>query len=63
MRKALKPYESYPMQQLLSRTANKLPGKTAIIDREKHFTYQEIESFSSKLSNSLIGMGIGRDKK
>ena len=63
MRKSLKPYESYPMQQLLSRTANKLPGKTAIIDREKHFTYQEIESFSSKLSNSLIGMGIKKGQK
>ena len=63
MRKSLKPYESYPMQQLLSRTANKLPDKTAIIDREKHFTYQEIESFSSKLSNSLIGMGIKKGQK
>ena len=63
MRKSLKPYESYPMQQLLSRTANKLPGKTAIIDRERHFTYQEIESFSSKLSNSLIGMGIKKGQK
>ena len=63
MRKSLKPYESYPMQQLLSRTANKLPGKTAIIDCERHFTYQEIESFSSKLSNSLIGMGIKKGQK
>ena len=63
MRKSLKPYESYAMHELLSRTASRLPSKTAIIDGERRFTYQEIDSFSSQLSNSLIDLGIKKGEK
>ena len=35
MRKSLKPYESYPMHELLSRTASRLPGKKELLDPDE----------------------------
>ena len=63
MRESLKPYESYPVHDLLSQTAGKLPNTIAIIDGENSFTYQQIEKFSTQLSNGLINLGITKGDK
>ena len=46
LRPSLKPYDSYPIHYLLDNTSRKFPEKTAIIDEEKSFSYQEIRAVS-----------------
>ena len=55
---SLSPYHSYPVFQLLQKTAERLPNKVAIIDGEKKVTYSQLNAYSDRLGAALISMGI-----
>ncbi|MDA0769100.1 MAG: AMP-binding protein [Chloroflexi bacterium] len=57
-RPSLAPYELYPLQDLLSRTSKRLPDKVAIIDGDRTFTFQQLQSYSDKLAAALTGIGV-----
>ena len=54
------PYESYPLDEILRRTAVRLPVKTAIIDGERRFTYSELDSHADRFSAALAGLGVSK---
>ena len=49
---------AYILQQLLSESAKRYPGKTAVAARGKSFTYQELEERSNQLSHLLQRHGV-----
>ena len=57
-RASLAPYESYPIQSLLSRTASRLPDKVAVIDEERSFTYRQLQDYSDRFACALATMGV-----
>ena len=60
LRPSLKPYDSYPIHYLLDNTSRKFPEKTAIIDEEKSFSYQEIREATLKLGTALTSIGVSK---
>ena len=57
-RASLAPYEPYPLQQLLQRTARRLPNKVAVIDDQRRFTYQQLDTYSDRLASALTTLGV-----
>lgn len=57
-RPSLAPYPEIPVQELLSRVADRLPDKDAIIDGDRTFTYREIADLSDKFAASLASEGL-----
>ena len=57
VRASLAPYESYPVQEVLSRAAHRYPGKTAVIDGERTFTYRDLDRHSSRFAAALATLG------
>ena len=53
IRESLAPYESYPVQNELSRAAQRYAGKTAVIDGERTFTYRDLDRHSSRFAVAL----------
>ena len=60
LRASLAPYESYPLDELLRRTAGRVPTKTAIIDGERRFTYRELDSYADQFAAALAGLGVSK---
>ena len=60
LRKSLAPYESYPLQDMLTRAAARHGGRTAVIDGDRSFTYSEMSELSDRLGAALAGLGIGK---
>ena len=60
LRPSLKPYDSYPIHYLLDNTSRQFPEKTAIIDEEKSFSYQEIREATLKLGTALTSIGVSK---
>ena len=60
LRKSLAPYESYPLQSLLTRAADRHGQKTAVIDGDRSFSYRQMEEYSDRLASALAGLGIGK---
>ena len=60
VRKSTAPYEAHPLQDFLSRTAERLPDKVAIIDGDRKVTYRELQTYSDQLASALASMGIGK---
>ena len=58
LRRSLAPYESYPLQGLLTRASRRFGNKTAIIDGDRSFTYRQVGAHSDRLAAALAGMGI-----
>ena len=58
VRPSLAPYRPYPLQDVLSRTAERLPDKVAIIDGERTFTFQQLQTYSDQLATALAGIGV-----
>lgn len=52
-RASLAPYESHPLQQMLRRTARRLPNKVAVIDGERRYTYRQLDSYSDRFAAAL----------
>ena len=59
-RPSLAPYESYPLQDLLRRTAARLPDKTAVIDGDRRFTYKQLQEYSDRLAATLATLGVSK---
>ena len=57
-RPSLAPYPRFPVQEILRRTAARLPGKTAVIDGERRFTFRELEEYSDRLAFALASAGV-----
>ena len=58
LRLSLKPYDSYPIHNLLDNASKKFPDKTAIIDGDNVFSYREIREASLKFGSALTSLGI-----
>ncbi len=58
-RPSIAPYPVYPVQDLLSSSARRLPHKTAIIDGDRAFTYQQLEDMSDRFAVALASNGVG----
>ena len=61
-RPSLAPYSRFPVQELLRRTAARLPEKTAVIDDERRFTFRQLEEYSGRLGGALASFGVRRDE-
>ena len=60
LRPSLAPYEAYPLQDLLVRTARRLPDKVAVIDGERRFTYRQLDDYSGRFAAALTRLGISK---
>ena len=60
LRRSLAPYESFPLQDLLTRTARRYGDKTAIIDGARNFTYGQLGEHSNRLAAALSGLGVAK---
>ncbi|GAA2122030.1 acyl-CoA synthetase [Actinomadura napierensis] len=45
---------------LLHRTARRYPGKLAVVDGERRFTYAEFDAAVNRTANALAGRGLGK---
>ena len=58
IRESLAPYDSFPMHELLKRTALRLPYKTAIIDDGNLMSYKNLYDYSCSFATALIDQGL-----
>ena len=58
IRPSVGPYEEYPLQELLRRTAARMPEKVAVIDGDRRFTYRQLDDHSDRLAGALAARGI-----
>ena len=58
MRPSQAPYESYPLQDMLRRAAQRDGGKTAVIDGDRTFTFRELDDLSDKFASALAAQGV-----
>lgn len=52
---------SLPIEAVIARTAAKYPEKTAIVFKDKEFSYAEIDRLSSCIAGNLISRGIKKE--
>ena len=57
-RPSLAPYPTYPLQHILSATAQHLPQKTAIIDGDHAYSYQQLDMYSNRFAAALAKLGV-----
>ncbi len=57
-RPSIAPYPEHPVQELLSRSARRLPNKIAVIDGDRTFTYQQLEDLSDRFAAALASSGV-----
>ncbi len=57
-RPSLAPYPTYPLQHILEATARRLPQKAAIIEGEYVYTYQQLNTYSSRFAAALAKLGV-----
>ena len=60
LRKSLAPYESYPLQDLLTRAARRHGSNRAVIDGEHTYTYTQLGEYSDRFSAALATLGVGK---
>ena len=58
VRTSLAPYPTYPLQHILSATAERLPQKPAIIDGEHVYSYQQLDMYSNRFAAALAKLGV-----
>lgn len=63
IRASLAPYEVYILQQLLRRTAVRLPQKIAVIDGDGRFTHQQLDEYSDRFAAGLASLGIAKNSE
>ena len=59
-RGSLAPYGAYPLQDILADTARRAPNKTAVVDGEFSYTYQQLDMYSDRLAAALALLGFGK---
>ena len=57
-RQSLAPYPAYPLQHILTATAQRLPQKVAIIDGEYVYTYRQLDMYSNRFAAALAKLGV-----
>jgi len=53
-------YPRVPLQEILRKTAEVYPEKTAIAYGEQEISYAQLEMFSNQFANSLIELRVGK---
>ena len=49
----------YPLQDILRKTAARLPDKVAVIDGDRTFTFRQLHDLSDRLATALVESGVG----
>ena len=57
-RLSIEPFYNRPLHEFLSRTADKLGDKTAIIDADRRITFSELQEKVVNLASALTSLGI-----
>ena len=57
-RPSMAPYPPYPLQHILSTTAQRLPQKAAIIEGEYVYSYQQLDMYSNRFAAALAKLGV-----
>lgn len=57
-RSSLQPYQPEGLFNILTKTAQKMPNKVAIVDIDRSYTYSEFENHVNQLANTLLKMGV-----
>ena len=57
-RASVAPFEKYPLQEILRRTAARVPEKVAVIDGEKSYTYRQLDVYSDRFAAALARLGV-----
>ena len=60
LRSSLAPYDRYPLQDILRRTASRLPTKIAVIDGERRYTFKQLDEYSDRFAAGLAGLGVAK---
>ena len=58
LRPSLAPYPTYPLQHILTQTAQRSPQKAAIIDGEYVYSYQQLDMYSNRFAAALARLGV-----
>jgi acyl-CoA synthetase (AMP-forming)/AMP-acid ligase II len=45
---------------VLRRTTSRLPGKTAVIDGDRRYTYKQLDEYSDRFAARLAGLGVAK---
>src|SRR5665647_3121556 len=53
-------YPKVPLQEILKKTAEVYPEKTAITYGEKEISYAQLETFSNQFANALVKLGVNK---
>jgi long-chain acyl-CoA synthetase len=53
-------YPKVPLQEILKKTAEAYPERTAIAYCEKEISYAQLETFSNQLANALVKLGVNK---
>ena len=57
-RASVAPFGKYPLQEILKRTAARVPEKVAVIDGEKSYTYRQLDEYSDRFAAALARLGV-----
>ena len=60
LRKSLAPYESYPLQDLLTRAAQRFGRNIAVVDGERTYTYSQLSECSDRFAGALAALGVSK---
>src|SRR6266853_6261574 len=53
-------YPSYPYAEMLARTAERYPEHVAVVFKDVHLTYRELDALVNSFANALLDLGIGK---
>ncbi len=56
-------YPAFPLQDLLQKTAEKYPNKTAIVYNTREISYAELDLLSNQFANALTNLGVAKDDR
>lgn len=56
-------FPQVPLQEILLKSANKFPQKTAIVCGEREITYAQLESHSNQFANALVKSGLKKSER
>ena len=59
-RRAMAPYEAYPVQSLLARAAARDPHGVAVIDGERSYTFARLAAYSDRFAAALATLGVAK---
>ena len=60
IRASRQPYESYSLQEVLRRTAERLPGKVGVIDGRRGYTFSQLHDYSNRFAAALAALGVSK---